>query len=70
MSILNEIVDGWSNYIFPNKEVEELAKKRITICTDKTICDKLKSNKRCAVCGCFMPAKVRSVHSTCPLKKW
>ena len=70
MSILAEIIDGWTNYVFPNKEVEELAKRRITICTDKTICDKLKSNNKCGICGCYMPAKVRSVKSSCPLKKW
>jgi hypothetical protein len=67
MSQLNEIISGWKNYIFPNKQVEELAIERMEICLG---CDKLKDNKRCGVCGCFMPAKVRSVKSTCPLKKW
>ena len=67
MSHLNEIIAGWKNYIFPNKDIEKLAIDRMEICL---ACPKLKDNKRCAMCGCFMPAKVRSELSTCPLKKW
>lgn len=70
MTQLEEIFLGWKNYIWPNKDIEVLAKKRIKICTDKSICDKLKANKRCAICGCFMPAKVRSPKSKCPRKFW
>ena len=67
MSKLSEIVNGWSNYVFPNKEVEALATQRMKICLD---CTKLKDNNKCAICGCYCPAKVRSVQSSCPLKKW
>ena len=67
MSQLTEIITGWKNYVFPNKKVEELAIERMEICLG---CPKLKDNKRCAMCGCFMPAKVRSEMSTCPLKNW
>lgn len=65
--ILKEIFLGWKNYIFKSPEHEELAKKRINICIS---CEKFKKNKRCLVCGCFMPAKVRNQYSKCPLKKW
>lgn len=64
---LTEIYQGWKNFAFPNPETEEMAKKRITICVD---CDKLKRNNTCALCGCYMPAKVRSPKSHCRLKKW
>lgn len=67
MSKLDEIITGWKNYVFPNKEMEKLATERLLICID---CDKLKTGNRCGLCGCFMPAKVRSAKSTCPLKKW
>jgi hypothetical protein len=70
MSILLEIYDGWKNLIFENPEAEELAKKRIEICVE---CDDFKkSNKTCNLCGCYMPAKVRSRYSSCaaPKKKW
>ena len=66
-NILSEIISGWKNYVFPNKEVEKIATNRMMTCLD---CPKLKSNKRCALCRCFMPVKVRSMKSTCPLKKW
>jgi hypothetical protein len=67
MSQLSEIIAGWGNFVFRNEKVEEIAIERMTICLD---CPKLKENKRCSLCGCFMPAKVRSEHSSCPLKKW
>lgn len=66
----DEIIVGWKNYIFPNKEVEELAKKRLKICLDKTICEKLSNTYSCKICRCYMPAKVRSVKSKCPLRHW
>jgi len=66
-NVLNEIISGWKNYVFPNKEVEKIATERMLTCLD---CSKLKTNKRCGLCGCFMPAKVRSIKSKCPLNKW
>ena len=68
LSQLSEIFEGWKNLAFPlNPKVEELAKKRIIICVN---CDKFKKNKTCAMCGCFMPAKVRSRRSKCLMGLW
>lgn len=67
MSRLSEIYEGWKNYTFPNAQVEEIAKKRMAICVE---CNKLKKNNSCALCGCYMPAKVRSLKSHCRIKKW
>lgn len=67
MSVLAEIYDGWKNYVFPSPEVEEIAKKRIEICVS---CEFFTERKTCQKCGCFMPAKTRSVKSSCPIKKW
>lgn len=64
---LNEIYDGWKNYIFPSDEIEKIAKKRIELCVS---CDKLKTGDFCGVCGCWTPAKVRSENSQCPIGKW
>lgn len=65
---LDEIIIGWKNYIFPNKEVEKIATNRMLTCLD---CPKFKKNtNRCSLCGCYMPAKVRSINSTCPIKNW
>ena len=69
MSQLSEIYDGWKNYVFQDPEVEEIAKKRIAICVANE-CKKFKSNKSCAMCGCYMPAKVRSKRSKCSMGKW
>lgn len=70
MSILQEIFEGWKNYIFENPEVEEEAKRRMEICV-KNDCKKFnEKHKMCDVCGCYMPAKVRSPKSICLLAKW
>ena len=67
MSKLSEIYEGWKNLTFPDPKTEELAKKRMTICVE---CKKLNNRNFCMICGCYMPAKVRSLHSKCSLKKW
>ncbi len=67
MSIFEEIVSGWKNYMFKNPKIEETAKKRLEICLD---CESLTPINSCNLCGCFMPAKVRSPKSSCPIKKW
>ena len=67
MSRLSEIYEGWKNFTFPNQKIEIEAKKRIEICIT---CEKLKKNNTCAMCGCYMPAKVRSPKSKCKLRKW
>jgi hypothetical protein len=64
---LIEIYDGWKNYVFLNPEVEAEAKRRIEICVE---CVNFKKNKSCAICGCYMPAKVRSPKSKCSIEKW
>jgi len=69
MSQLMEIFAGWKNLTFPTPEIETEAKRRITICV-RNECGKFKKNKTCAACGCYMPAKVRSLKSTCKLRKW
>lgn len=67
MSKLSEIVSGWKNYVFKSEEHEKLAKDRIELCIE---CPEFSVAKRCKKCGCFMPAKVRSEKSNCPLGKW
>ena len=67
MGKLSEIYAGWKNYTFKNPQVEEQAKERAKICV---ACPKLRRNNTCAICGCYIPAKTRSVRSRCPLRKW
>lgn len=69
MGKLDEIYEGWKNYIFPSPKVEEEAKRRIEICV-KNECKKFKKNDICGMCGCYMPIKVRSIKSHCVMGKW
>lgn len=66
------ILEGYTNLLksklFPSdSEIEELSKKRMVICNS---CSHLKTLKTCGKCGCYMPAKTRSVTANCPLKYW
>lgn len=72
-----EICDGWKNYIFPSPEIEILAIERAKICSDckvptgdGRVVDGVDENNRCVKCRCYIPAKTRSVNSSCPLRKW
>lgn len=67
MSRLSEIYEGWKNFTFPNPRIEKIAEKRMEICVN---CPMLNSRNICQLCGCFMPAKVRSPKSICQIKKW
>ena len=69
MSQLAEIYEGWKNLAFPNPAIENEAKRRIEICVSNK-CGKFKPNKTCQLCGCYMPAKVRSLKSHCYIRKW
>jgi hypothetical protein len=42
-------------------------KSRLDICKQ---CQYFTGLERCALCGCFMPAKVMLPHSACPIGKW
>lgn len=77
------IVEGFSNHIFPNDKMEDLAKTRAAICSrcpfakyspvaKVVIVDnrtKEVSGMYCDICGCNLSAKVRS-RDWCPKGKW
>lgn len=69
MSKIMEIYNGWKNLYKKNDpKIELIAKKRAEICAN---CDKLRTNNNtCKICGCYIPAKIRSVSSKCPKQKW
>lgn len=54
----------------PNTEWadEEASSSRYSVCQS---CPELVSlTKQCKKCGCFMAAKTKLAHATCPLGKW
>lgn len=82
--VYSDILDGFTNYAFPNKRVEEIAQRRASICAEcpyakysgaiETVTSG-ETNKQikgmyCDVCGCGLSAKIRSVSSWCPKNKW
>jgi hypothetical protein len=66
MSKLSDIMDGWKNYVFPDKHTEKVAKARASICST---CPRNQMNI-CKECGCPLVSKTRSMSSSCPINKW
>ena len=60
------IVEGWGNLAFKNADVEKLAKERAKICA---VCQQ-NNNEWCKMCGCYIPAKVRSRAEICDGGLW
>jgi hypothetical protein len=54
----------------PNTEwlSEEKAEKRYSIC--KSCPELISLTSQCKKCGCFMAAKTKLAHASCPLGKW
>jgi hypothetical protein len=72
MSKLKEIIEGWTALVIENPVTEAIATERSKEC-DK--CESLSTLPggfylHCGKCGCYIPAKIRSKSSKCPLEKW
>lgn len=64
---INEIISGWFNYLIGYNDINGIDKLRLNICNK---CDKLRKDNTCEICGCYMPAKVKSKKSKCDLNNW
>lgn len=64
---VKSIATGWKNVIWKSPEIEAEAIRRVEICAD---CVQSKSNGFCKICGCWIPAKARSMDENCPINKW
>jgi hypothetical protein len=64
--MIKNILNGYSNLAFKTPEIEKMAIERAEICVK---CEHNK-NKWCNMCGCYLPAKIRSRVETCKLKLW
>lgn len=82
MAKLTNILKGWGNYVFPKKEVEQLAKARAEICARCPHAEKGKyeviregrireiAGMICSLCACPLSTKLRSPEETCPINRW
>lgn len=67
-----EIIDGWTHLMVKDPVTEEIATERSKECNN---CENLCTLSggfylHCKKCGCYIPAKIRSKNSKCPLNKW
>ncbi len=63
---LEQIYEGWSNWINRDPEVETIALVRADICA---ACSS-NTLSVCTECGCLIAAKTRSLKTDCPRNKW
>ena len=66
MTKLLNIYEGWKNLVKENPELEPEFIERAKECAS---CKRNRLNF-CKVCGCYIPAKVRSPQENCPLFFW
>ena len=72
---IKDITNGYTNLIFKDSDVEELACKRLEICGNcesKTPLLKVagKQYYNCSECHCPLDAATRSTGYSCPKNKW
>jgi len=70
----NKILEGVTNTVFKKQFVEDVAEQRMKSCEtcvhkSETKCEIPGTGPCCAVCGCSLKFKVRSLSSTCPLEE-
>jgi len=68
---LDNIIDGWKNYIFKRQDIEELAAYRESICIANR-CGKFSrmGYSHCKKCGCPIATIIRSRNYKCKLNYW
>ncbi len=82
---IKEIIEGIKNSIFVKEEVEKIANERYEICKvcPKNSSNKdekffnpgsyytpIRPDEHCTMCACNLHAKVRSLHTSCPIGNW
>jgi hypothetical protein len=83
---IKHILEGLKNSIFVKEEIEKIANERYEVCSScpknsKVIKEKgsdspgpyyseIRPDEHCTICACNIHAKVRSLHTECPIDKW
>lgn len=82
---VKHILEGIKNSLFVKEEVEKIANERYEICKvcpknsknkDKDFFNPgpyyatIRPDEHCSMCACNIHAKVRSLHTECPIGDW
>jgi len=60
-AVKEHVSSGWS------KCTEEESAERFEVCSS---CERMREDKRCSLCGCFMELKSTWKEQKCPIGKW
>lgn len=82
---IRHILEGIKNSIFVKEEVEKIAQARYEVCkacpkisanqgqpwaNPGPYYNTARPDEHCTVCACNIHAKVRSLHTSCPIDNW
>jgi len=68
---IKNVIDGWKHVLVEDKAIEEMAAKRLQICSECPNKTRLMDIVDvCGLCHCPLLAKIRSIDENCPLSKW
>lgn len=82
---IKHIIEGVKNSVFVKEEVEKIAATRYEICTacpknsnnsgqdffdPGKYYSEIRPDEHCSMCACNIHAKVRSLHTHCPIDSW
>ncbi len=70
LSKSKEIATGYKNLILKSEEIEQMAAERGKICAECGELNRAGFYLYCDLCGCYVPAKLRSPESECKAGKW
>lgn len=65
-----EISVGYMNLVWKTEEIEKMAEHRGKICESCGELNRAGFYLHCKICGCYIPAKLRSPESYCKIGKW
>lgn len=66
---IKNIIQGWTNVLIEDSEIEQIAKYRLSICNGCEHKIEMIGVECCGICHCPLIAKTRS-NSKCDLNKW
>ena len=66
---IGQIFEGFKNLVL-NEGDKELITFRAPICASCEVFENNICKKNRGGCGCYIPAKIRSKDSSCPIGKW
>ena len=71
---LKEILEGYTNWVFPTPQIKNLSSQRLKVCFDCKLRsdyqEKIKLTSYCKLCNCILEVKSKCKSCKCPGNYW